>query len=153
MSLFDLCQADEDTAQAVSTFHGSHCPCHDSDRTGHRFPSQADPAQHLLLNCHCFILCSSSELALINPAGQKAAAQGWASSSLVVAKCLHQCPSLCLAWGALMVPSSSSLASRANRGMWDLTLMTLSIAVGVPSGKSVKFIVIHTEDLMEDLSC
>lgn len=115
--------------------------------------SQADPAQHLLWSCRCFFLCSSSELALINPAGHKAAAQGWASSSLVVAKYLHQCPSLCLAWGALMVPSSSSLASRANRGMWDLILMTLSIAVGVPSGKSVKFIVIHAEDLMADLGC
>lgn len=40
----------------------------------------------LLLNCHCFILPASSELALLNPAGQKAAAQGWPRSSLVVAK-------------------------------------------------------------------
>lgn len=78
--------ADGDTALVLSPCPGNRCPCHDGGRSGRRFPSHADPAQRLLLNCHRFILCASSELALINPAGQKAAAQGWAISSSVVAK-------------------------------------------------------------------
>lgn len=117
MSLFALCQADGDAALALSPCPGSHCPCHDSGRSRHCFPSQADPALHLLLNCHCSILHCSSELALINPAGQKAAAQGWVSSSLGVAKISPLTPEPVPGMGCINGTQHSSLASRTIRGV------------------------------------